>query len=434
MRVLRLGRTWSANSINVTIFRHYAIVTVRKFQFFAFYRSKTKIRIFRRNLETEELQVFDLIGDYNLKDAHNSISLGLDRSGFLHICYDHHCSELHYRRSKHPFDIYEWSDESLMSGQNESMVTYPTFLMTHNDNSLLLLYRDGNWMCGSARLKIFLEEEQTWHEKDTAILSGNKHEPWTSNPYWNRPAIDSKGNIYLSFVWRSKYSDEDQTINNSNIDFACLTSDTKFCYSSLGRKLQLPITQVNSETILAVAAGSNLINQTSMALDSNNFPHIAFYSNDFNSIPQYQHLWFDGLQWKRSFISNRKEKFDLLGGGTLQLPMSRPEILIDKDNIVYILYRGDLTDDKIVAQILLPPLYTPNPSNKIVLWSDPVGNYEPIVDHLRWNEQCMLTIYIQYCEQPNHDESSSSSFSHSYLVDFDLVKFARSKFLSESKA
>jgi BNR repeat-containing family member len=420
LKDLKLGNAWSANTINAVIFRHHAILTVGHLQFLAFYRNLHKIRVFQRDLNTEQIVVCDIEGAYNLQDAHNCISLGVDRQGFLHISYDHHGSKLRYRRSKHPLDIHEWSDELPMSGKYEDKVTYPAFLIQPNGKPMLLLYRDGIWNRGTARLKEYSEETCTWTDRAVAILSGADHWPWTSNAYWNHPTISSDGTIHLSFVWRTDFVDQEKRINNSNIDYAQSVDSGMTWVSSRQQKLLLPITQVNSETLFAVAPGSNLINQTSMALDSKELPHIVFYSDDPDNIPQYQHLWFDGRQWQHRYITKRTIPFVLRGGGTLRLPISRPEVVIDDDDRVFVIYRGDLTDNKIVAQRLLPPLYEPDFQDTVLLWDKPVGQYEPIIDRLRWQRDKILTMYVQYCEQPDREGSAASNTSSAYLIDRDV--------------
>ncbi len=418
---INLGKAWSGNALNTAIFRHHSILTINSYQFTAFYRSAFNLRVVRRNLGNASICIYDIKGIYNIQDAHNCISLGMDREGCLHISYDLHGSRLRYRRSKHALDIYNWSDEISMSGQPEEKITYPTFIVQNKQKPLLFMYREGNWKCGRTKLKEYSENKKTWIDRSIEILSGLSHQPWTSNPYWNHPCIDKNGTIHLSFTWRTDYTTQEKIINNSNIDYAKSGDNGITWSSSRGQPLFLPITQVNSETVFAVSPGSNLINQTSMAVDSKGNPHIVFYANDPSGVPQYQHLWFDRGQWKCQCISKRDRPFTLSGSGTLQLPISRPEIVIDKNDVVYVIYRGDLTKDKLVAQRLLPPLYEVKYTDTLVLWDQPLGYYEPIIDRIRWQRDEILTLYIQYCEQPNHEGKSTPRTDYAYLVDRDLT-------------
>ncbi|WP_445396785.1 BNR-4 repeat-containing protein [Zobellella sp. An-6] len=412
-----LGDAWAGNTVNTVIFRHHGIFTHNGWQYTAFYVDQHTLRVVQRNLNNGELLQSDIKGDYNIKDAHNSISLGMDRDGYLHISYDHHGTQLKYRRSLAPEYIENWSDELAMTGQRETKVTYPAFLMPSESAPLQLLYRDGNHQKGSAFIKQYNETEQRWQDSDTAVLSGATNLPWTSNAYWNHPVRDHNGNLHLSFVWRTHSIGEDQQINNLNICYAQSFDNGNSWHSSNLKPFQLPITQVNAEVIWPVSPGSNLINQCSMAVDSRNRPHIVFYANDENGIVQYQHLWFDGSKWQHQIISNRTSGFDLCGGGTLRIPISRPEIVMDKQDNVFVIYRGDLTVDCIAALCLKAPDYTYHPANQKILHPEPLGLAEPVIDRLRWQQQQVLSLLLQYNDQPNHDVGHASVVKPIYILD-----------------
>jgi hypothetical protein len=285
---------------------------------------------------------------------------------------------------------------------------------------LLFLYRDGVWNKGRARLKEYSESSKTWVDRDPAILCGAQHLPWTSNAYWNHPAVGPDGSIHLSFVWRTNSLGAEKRINNINICYAFSRDKGRSWYSSRNRKFQLPITQVNAETVFPVSPGSNLINQCGMALDSHNRPHIVFYSDDPDGVPQYQHLWFDGREWQHHYISQRTQPFVLAGGGTLQIPISRPEIVVDDEDRVYVIYRGDLTENRMVAQRLLPPNYVSDPKDVRVLWEEDLGFAEPVIDRLRWRRDGVLTMLIQKNYQPPNDQKATPKYEPIYLVDWDV--------------
>lgn len=416
-----LGNAWAGNTINTAIFRHHGIVTHNGLQATAFYVDDRTLRIVQRELATNEIRTHDILGAYNLRDAHNSISLGVDRSGCLHLSYDHHATELRYRRSTQQGSIVQWTDELPMTGHAEDRVTYPTFLLPHHGHPLTLLYRDGIHNKGTARIKTYDETTQTWTDHPQAILSGAENRPWTSNAYWNHPAIGNDGSLHLSFVWRTHTIGEGLRINNINLCYAWSPDNGLTWYTSLNRPYRLPITQVNAESIHCVSPGSNLINQCSMALDSRDLPHIAFYSDDQAGIPQYQHLRFDGTRWHHQFISRRSEAFSLEGHGTLQIPMSRPEIVIDASDNVYVIYRGDLTDNRMVASLLRAPHYGCSPNDTVRLADLDLAFAEPIIDRQRWNGDNVLTLLLQRNEQPNHDSEYILDSQPMTLLDVSLT-------------
>lgn len=417
-----LGDAWAGNTINTVIFRHHGILTHDNTQYTAFYVDSHTLRLVQRDLVSDTLKTFDLPGEYNLCDAHNSISMGIDRKGHLHISYDHHATQLRYRRSINPADISAWTDELPMTGAHEEKVTYPTFILPHHGFPLTFLYRDGVHDKGTARIKTYDEATKTWTNHPQPILSGAEQKPWTSNAYWNHPAVGTDGSLHLSFVWRTHTLGEEQRINNINIGYACSYDNGLTWQTSRKRPYKLPITQVNAETICAVSPGSNLINQTSMALDSYNRPHIAFYADDPDGVPQYQHLWFDGKVWHDQIVSSRTQAFSLQGGGTLQIPISRPEIVVDREDNIYIVTRGDHTANRIAATLLQPPDYCYVSGNTQILCDQDVGFSEPIIDRCRFKQGNILALLLQNNQQPDHDTGHQFAMRPVRLVEFSLMK------------
>lgn len=419
-----LGMGWASNTVNTVIFRHHGILTDRDFQFTAFYVDETALRIVRRTLLADEVVFYDLVGGYNLADAHNSISLGIDSDGYLHMSYDHHADRLRYRRSLLPWDICEWSEELAMTGIAEDRVTYPCFIQsspTQPVSPLMLLFRDGNSNRGTARINVYDTATSNWTVLHDALLSGADQKPWTSNPYWNHPVAGSDGSLHLSFVWRTDSIGKQALINNINIGYAKSLDGGLTWLTSRNQPYRLPITQVNAETAHPVSPGSNLINQCSMALDSANLPHIVFYADDQNGIPQYQHVWLDGKRWRHHVISSREENFNLQGTGTLQIPISRPEILIDQLDQAFILLRGDLTNDRMAVFKLRPPDYLFDATATATLWDEDLGYAEPIIDRVRWQRDEVLTMLIQHNHQPHGDVPAGRNFSAVSLVDYQLT-------------
>ena len=417
---LNLGDGWAGNTINTVIFRHHGILTIGENQYTAFYVDENTLQVVKRNLTTNQLECHAIKGTYNLKDAHNSISMGHDRLGYIHLTYDHHSTSLRYIRSTTPCSIKEWGDEMAMTGTFEDKVTYPTFILPRHDFPLTLLYRDGAWNSGSARLKTYDEATETWRDHLTPVLSGADEKPWTCNAYWNSPALGSDGSLHLSFVWRTHSIGKDQLINNINVSYAMSKDNGLTWQTCRGRPYRLPITPVNAEVVHPVSPGTNLINQCGMALDSENRSHIVFYSNDESDIPQYQHLRFDGFKWHHQYISARLAVFNIKGGGTLKIPISRPEIVLDMDDNAYIIYRGDLSEDKIAIVTLKAPLYIYNPEDIQYLNSECLEHAEPVIDRVRWCNDNILSLLTQFNDQPDHDLDHQHRTYPVKIIDLDV--------------
>lgn len=420
---LALGKGWAANTVNTVIFRERGLFSLGRYQFAAFYAGKRVLRLVRRTLNSGKIESFNLRGRYELDDAHNCASLGYDADGTIHLAYDHHNSGLRYRRSKRPRSIAAWTGEVAMTGAHEDRLSYPGFVPMPKGGPLLFLYRDGKAASGALRVKTWSAKRKAWTDHPEPILSGAGQRPWTSSPYWNHPAVAPNGTLHLSFVWRTDFLGGERRVNNIDIDYAKSKDRGRSWMSSLDRPFRLPITQVNSETVWPVSPGSNLINQCSMALDSKGRPHVVFYADDAGGIPQYQHINFDGKVWRHRVVSARTRPFALKGAGTLRIPISRPEIVIDGKDRVYVIYRGDLSRDRMVAQRLLPGDYHPCPDGVRVLWDEPLGRAEPVIDRERWERDETLSMLIQKNDQTGRDRGNGKpKFETVYIADWELPR------------
>ena len=388
------------------------------------------MRVIKRNIKSsaKKIEIFEIPGVYEVSDTHNTTSIGIDRLGYIHLSYSQHANKLRYRRSKYPWSITEWTDEISMTGLREKHVTYPAFIIPRNDlpklsnRDLLFFYRDGRSGKGDICIKKYSSSLTKWEDIEPCIIIGSEQAPWTSNAYLNHPAIDGSGNIHLSYVWRTHFLGPKKILNNIGIDYAVTKDWGETWQTSLGREYRLPITQVNSETVYAVSPGNNLINQTSSATDSQGNLHVVYYANDYQGIPQYQHLWFDGEKWRHSFLSVRTQTFLLHGAGSLDIPMSRPEIVIDDKDRVYLIFRGDTTEQKMAVRRFMPPNYEMDGSSTRILWNEDVGYAEPVIDRLRWKRDQTLSMYIQKSGRASNQDVTQPKHEPGYIVDWDIVK------------
>jgi hypothetical protein len=405
VRVIELGEGYASTSVNTGTFRHHGLVTRGDYQFTAFYVSDTEFVVARRDIRDGSVQKCSVKGKFSPDDVHNTVCLGLDPAGFLHMAYDHHASPLRYRRSLRPLDIETWTDDLPMTGKLENKVTYPFFVQWPADardregrGRLMFLYRHWGSGQGDVCLKEYDHRTGTWTDVAERFVKGMDQVPWTSNAYWNHPAFDSHGNTMLSWVWRvvQKASAKGDFIFNHNHGFA-KSPDGRHWFTSHGIELSLPMTQVNSEIIWATPPGVTMANMTTSAADPRDRLHIAGYWSEWpGEPPQYTHLWFDGRRWRCDALTDRTTSFGLL---TWDAPMSYPEIVIDPQDSVYFIYQCDLTGTRMVIQRLDPPDYRP-PGKVSVLWDEELCHTDPLIDRVRWLRDGVLSMLIQWNFQP----------------------------------
>lgn len=421
VNVIKLGKAWASNTINTSIFRCHGLLTLDEKQYGAYYLNKNVIRLFERCLKTCKINYHDIYGVYQIHDSHNSISLGYDRLFHIHVSYDHHVSKFRSRRSVKPFSISDFSDELSSVDDMNDGVTYPSYILPNSSSPLRLIYRKGGHINGCCMIKEFDESKGVWGAS-RVIIDGLYDSMASSNAYWNTPTTGRDNSLHLSYVWRHKSNNLGRNVNNVDVSYA-VSYDGGHEWFTSGRKLyQLPINRYTTEVVKPFDIGTNLINQSGMALDNNNNPHIVYYANDPQGVVQYMHLWFNGRKWLNSIISRRSSSFVLNGAGTLGLPISRPEILISDENIAYVILRADYTSSKFALVVLEPPGYLYNEENMYILYDEAVDFSEPIIDRERWRNNGILSMFVQKNTQAKGDLKVKKTSASISIVDLVFNK------------
>lgn len=377
-----VGLGWSNNSVNTVIFRNSALTSFKGNQYTAYYDPEGRMVLAKRKLNSNKWDKVITPYSGNVKDAHNDISIAIDSDGYLHVSWDHHDTRLRYARSKKPFTL-ELGEEKAMTGVDESKVTYPEFHNLPNGN-LLFCYRSGASGRGNLVMKSYDVKTKLWTSLQNNLIDGENQR----SAYWQM-CIGEKG-IYISWVWRESWD----VSTNHDICYAFSADGGKTWRKSTGEKYNLPITKNTAEHAWEVPQNSSLINQTAMTVDENGNPYITTYW-DNNGIPQYKVVYLADGKWNLINTDFHKKPFSLGGGGTKRIPISRPEILVDK-SMLYLLLRDEERDNKITLA------YTSLENKKWQLTDlsrFTVGQWEPNLDKELWKEKKQLHIFSQNVSQ-----------------------------------
>jgi hypothetical protein len=377
-----IGLGWSNNSVNTVIFRNSALTSFKNWQFTAYYNPDGKMVLAKRKLNSNSWQTQITPYSGNVKDAHNSISIVIDADGFLHVSWDQHDTRLRYAKSKTPFSV-ELGEEQSMTGVDESKVTYPEF---HNlpNGKLLFCYRSGASGRGNMIVKSYDVKTQKWTSLQNNLLDGENQR----SAYW-QICVGKKG-IYISWVWRESWD----VSTNHDICYAFSADGGQTWEKSTGEKYNLPITKATAEIAWEIPQKSSLINQTAMTVDDDGNPYIANYWDD-NGVPQYKVVYLYKGKWNIIKTDFHVNPFVLGGGGTKSIPISRPEILVNK-SMLYLLFRDEERNNKITLA------YT-NLKKKQWKLTDitnySVGQWEPNFDKELWQDKKQLHIFSQNVSQ-----------------------------------
>jgi len=388
--LMPIGDAWAKNSINVTIFRNDPVTTFNDRQFAAYYNADSNVVIASRTIGQTQwtTTVTKLKG--NIKDAHNVISIIADGEGYLHISWDHHGHPLHYARSQTPATP-DFSDNMPMTGQTEKHVTYPQFFK-QADGNLIFMYRDGASGRGNLVVNHYDTKTKTWSQMYANLVSGEGER----NAYW-QACVDGKGAIHLSWVWR----ESGDVATNHDLCYARSDDGGKTWKKSDGSTYALPITAASAEIASAIPQKHELINQTSMCTDDQGRPIIGTYFRpEGQSVPQYFVISHDGTTWKTVQVSQRKMPFSLSGGGSKQIPISRPQVFAKSANgktSVSVIFRDSERDSRVsVAHCddLTAAKWTTTDLTDFT-----VRYWEPSYDHIRWQRDGVLDLYVQLAGQ-----------------------------------
>ncbi|QGK74231.1 BNR repeat-containing protein [Flavobacterium sp. SLB02] len=377
-----VGLGWSNNSVNTVIFRNNALTSFKGVQYTAYYDPEGRMVLAKRNLNSKKWETVVTPYTGNVKDAHNDISIVIDSEGYLHVSWDHHDTRLRYARSKKAYSL-ELGEEQPMTGEDELKVTYPEF---HNlpNGKLLFCYRSGASGRGNMIMKSFDVKTQQWTSLQNNLIDGENQR----SAYWQM-YVGKKG-IYISWVWRESWD----VSTNHDLCYAFSPDGGKTWQKSTGEKYTLPITKQTAEHAWEIPQNSSLINQTAMTVDDQGNPYIATYW-DNNGIPQYKVVYLSNGKWNLINTSFHLNPFSLGGGGTKRIPISRPEILVDK-SMLYLLFRDEERENKITLG------YT-NLQNKDWKLQDlsrfTVGQWEPNFDKELWEQKKQLHIFLQNVSQ-----------------------------------
>jgi hypothetical protein len=131
-----------------------------------------------------------------------------------------------------------------------------------------------------------------------------------------------------------------------------------------------------------------------MCVDNEDRPYIAgYWKSRGDSIPQYHLVYNNGKRWVVKQISERKTAFTLSSGGTKRIPISRPQIIIDDRNFLYLIYR-DIEQDNRVSIALCNNIEKNNWKFQD-LTTFAVGMWEPTYDTELWKTDHALHLFIQ---------------------------------------
>jgi hypothetical protein len=399
--------------LNGESFQQDGIVSYNGYQYAAFWNTSRHVVLARKALPSGTWSTLEFT-DYSLSadDAHNTISLGIcPKDGTLHLSFDHHSNNLHYRKSvagllANPSTL-AWAaasfsavSSSLVGSTTVAMVTYPRFVTEPDGNKMLFEARIGTSGSG---------DEYLW-EYDAATHA------WTSLGMYISGTIDSinayphglsytrgGSRLHMSWCWRETpdastnhdllyiYSDDHGRTWKNNVGAAVASTGSSFVSkNSSGIK------------VWTINQNRGLINQEHMAVDAAGIVHVLL-----SHMPDSQadDSSFDSARSKSQFFDYWRAASGTWTRTAMGLPVVasfRGKLAISSSNNVYAV----LPDLRIAAASAASGFAT-----WVVLNIADSGRFfsDPLIDTARLVAEDKLTIF--------YPQKSSSSI---YVLDYTL--------------
>ncbi|WP_250125028.1 BNR-4 repeat-containing protein [Chroococcidiopsis sp. CCMEE 29] len=393
-----LGKAWGCNSVNCTPFRSKGLFTHAGIQFGGFYDPSGDAVFFARDLKDNRLRWGKIPNSKKPFDAHNIISMAADRTGRLHVALGGHISKMIYARSVEPYSVEQFEIKPLdEQREDDEKLTYPTFVSLRNGD-LLLLHRVGGLPGGDLSIKRYDIDKDCWIADSLPLLTGPLNQPGGATPYINVPVVGEDGCVGLFYVWRLlRGAGPEERVINAGVYYAESHDGLQTLETIGGFSLARPVTPQTSETVHAVPFDGNLINQTGACFTRQGWPVYAGYWNDLDGVPQIGIIFYTGRTWRVQQSYCNTTRFHLSGRGTLPIPLSRPIVVCDKDDCLYLLFRSHEHSGALMAYILFPPDYAFETGGFCKLWNEDLGYYEPVIDTSALVERGVLSLYLQFC-------------------------------------
>jgi hypothetical protein len=391
--------------LNGESFQHDGIVSYGGYQYAAFWNTSRHVVLGRRSLPTGAWSTLEL-ADYTLSadDAHNTISIGICAAdGTLHLSFDHHGNNLHYRKSvagllTNPTAA-TWAASSfsavtsaLIGTTTVSLVTYPRFVTEPGGNKMLFEARIGASGSGDEYLWEYDGTTHAW----TALGMFVNGTLDSINAYPHGLSYTQGGTrLHMSWCWRETpdastnhdlyyitSDDHGRTWKNSAGATVATSGSTYVTKSSPGIK------------VWTINQNRGLINQEHMAVDSTGRVHVLL-----SHMPDAQadDATFDSARTKSQFFQYWRSATGTWTRVAMGLPVVanfRGKLAIASSNNLYAI----LPDLRIAAATAAS-----NFANWTVLDSSDVGRFfsDPLIDTARLLSEGKLTVFYPLKGSPN---------------------------------
>ena len=312
--VIKIDSVWAGHPVGFCLYTH------KNRQYIAYYNANRNMVVGQRNLGDKKFDLHLMPPTYRETaggtstvlgwDSHNSITIGIDKDGYIHLSGNMHGHPITYFKSNKPHDISTLAQEMEMVGTHEKRCTYPHFVLT-KEKELLFHYRDGGSGNGNEIYNIYSNEDKTWSRMlDVPLTDGQG----LMNAYQTQPTLMKDGWYHVYWVWRDTPDCE------TNHDLSYIKSpDLKNWFNAFDKPLQLPATLDKKLLIVdPIPPKGGIINLAAkLCLDEKNQPIFVYHKYDAVGNLQLYIAQTKDSEWVYKQITNWDYRWEFSGRGTI---------------------------------------------------------------------------------------------------------------------
>ncbi len=376
---------------------------------------------------------------FAVNDAHNTISIGIcPKDGTIHLAFDHHARELHYKVSKkraalEPETVrWEVSIFGKVLSELEKdtplvSITYPRFVQT-SEEGLQLFYRRGGSSNGNRMVVDYNPEDGTWlntRQIDSNIGNfqdslGKSH---SRGSYPNGYTYGPNGDLHTTWVWRESATEG----ANHDLMYA-YSSDGGITWRNNSGNTLDEFINLNTPKITVVDIGRRfgLMNTHGQTIDSKNRIHTVMWHCTNETIaasvePSLTQRWGSAEArryhhyWRNEAGNWSHTELPIVAG-------NRAKLFVDKNDNLYLIFASKQASSTFTSEVYF------NEGDLVIMaattqskWSDwgvihiakgPFMN-EMLFDYYRWKASGILSVLVQ-------ESSEGHNPSALRVLDFKL--------------
>lgn len=402
-----LGLAWASSSINVPVFREQSIVATDDGGFVAAYFDPDGLACLHRlsalGADRGRVLLRPRLSDALLADGHCAISLGLSPDGLLHAMFGAHDTKPLYFAAPLT-ELWAAADGSERRAQIwPRHISYPQFYTLGGRFELWFRADPANEV---HRLAYDASSGRFAAASETLLTPGS-----AERVYMNQLAV---GGRHVALSWMYRLASSDDFVRNEGIGLAWSADAGVSWRDPTGAALQWPVTRGQSALVAAVPASQQPLNQTSSRFGPDGRLYLTWYAQDVAGRHQIMLgvVAPQGRLLSVEAVSDSDTRFDLLGRGTLVLPLSRPQVVASQRHVHVVYRQGDL------LRVASRTLAGGGGWHHLRLEAGGLRAWEPSISAAHWERWQRLVVYVQPASQGERDTAGDLAPQPAQLLEF----------------